>query len=279
MHKNIVTIVVPIYKVKPNKFEEISFYQMSKVLINYKFSLITYKDLEIKYYTKILLNNGNHFEIIYFNKEYFNDINGYNRLLKLKDFYFSFKNFEYILISQLDVYIFKDELIEWCDKNFDYIGSPLFYINKKSIIKSIDIYNGGVSLRKVNSFLKLYFLNCNNFIFTTFKDKVFRYWMYSTKPNILKIAARLLGIKNTYYYCYKQSNEDYFWSILGKKRLNFKLPKFEESIKFAIEKDPKEAMKFIEELPFACHAWQRYDLEYLNNLISQNKFKYKEIER
>ena len=41
-------------------------------------------------------------------------------------FYESFLDFKYVLIHQLDVFIFKDELNYWCNQNYDYIGAPWF---------------------------------------------------------------------------------------------------------------------------------------------------------
>lgn len=49
---------------------------------------------------------------------------GYNRLMLSEDLYSAFSNYEYILICQSDAYIFRDELKEWCEAGYDYVGAP-----------------------------------------------------------------------------------------------------------------------------------------------------------
>ena len=88
------------------------------------------------------------------------------------NFYESFLDYKYILIYQLDAFVFKDDLIFWCNKNYDYVGAPwiasisnnpfTLLLNKISSIfdskekkerKKIffKVGNGGFSLRKVAS--------------------------------------------------------------------------------------------------------------------------------
>ncbi len=59
-----------------------------------------------------------------FPPDYFSGIRGYNRLMTSKTFYGRFADYEYILIVQLDAYIFRDELDEWCVRGYDYVGAP-----------------------------------------------------------------------------------------------------------------------------------------------------------
>ena len=83
-----------------------------------------------------------------------------------------FLDSEYILIYQLDAFVFKDELKEWCQKGYDYIGAPwiatientiwLKYFNivaRKFRSKNknnreqifFKVGNGGFSLRRTSS--------------------------------------------------------------------------------------------------------------------------------
>jgi len=39
-------------------------------------------------------------------------------------FYDAFKAFDYILIYQLDAFVFRDELEYFCSLGYDYIGAP-----------------------------------------------------------------------------------------------------------------------------------------------------------
>lgn len=87
---------------------------------------------------------------IFFHENYFKSIDGYNKLMLSPSFYKAFSNYEYILIYQLDAWVFKDELQHWCNQKYDYIGAPIYQNNKL-----IGIGNGGFSLRKVDYCLKV----------------------------------------------------------------------------------------------------------------------------
>src|SRR4029079_3572600 len=85
----------------------------------------------------------------------------YNRLMNIPYFYRHFLEYDYILIYQLDTFVFENNLEEWCNMNIDYVGAPwinsTWVNNLKKKISWIDkfIYpvgNGGLSLRKVKLF-------------------------------------------------------------------------------------------------------------------------------
>src|SRR3546814_12069713 len=59
-----------------------------------------------------------------FDDGYFKDISSYNSLMMSSAFYQSFLEYKYILIHQTDAFVFNNELKEWCEKDFDYIGDP-----------------------------------------------------------------------------------------------------------------------------------------------------------
>src|SRR5690606_31898493 len=91
------------------------------------------------------------------------------------ELYRRFVAYEYMLICQTDVFVFRDELLQWCEKDYDYIGAPwiaskqhlltkvLFQITnffksrkkKKSTAHFFKVGNGGFSLRKVQTMLKI----------------------------------------------------------------------------------------------------------------------------
>jgi hypothetical protein len=62
-----------------------------------------------------------------------------------------------MLIYQLDAWVFKDDLMKWCNKGYDYIGAPWFedfgsYEKGKKLWR---VGNGGFSLRKIKYFCKV----------------------------------------------------------------------------------------------------------------------------
>ena len=56
--------------------------------------------------------------------EWFDGVKGYNSMLLSTGFYDLFSAYDYILIYQLDAYVFRNELDEWVAKGYDYIGAP-----------------------------------------------------------------------------------------------------------------------------------------------------------
>lgn len=106
-----------------------------------------------------------------------NGIMGYNEMMTSPDFYSLFCDYEYLLICQTDVWIFRDDLMKWIDMDFDLVGAPWpnrkmylhfpmkQYLQLKVMLKPANknlhcqmfgrIGNGGFCLRKVELFKKL----------------------------------------------------------------------------------------------------------------------------
>lgn len=59
-----------------------------------------------------------------FSDEHFVSLRSYNKLVLIPSFYLRFRQYQYMLIYQLDAYVFKDELLYWANKGYDYIGAP-----------------------------------------------------------------------------------------------------------------------------------------------------------
>lgn len=216
------------------------------------------------------LNNrfGVQLAVEIFDDVYFKGIPGYNKLLKSSFFYRRFKKFTHLLIYQLDAYVFKDELIFWCKKEFDYIGAPWaegFLDN--SATNLIGVGNGGFSLRNVDSVLKalskigfghvvLKFLERKNSYL--FNSKVKRFIKYS-------ILKRLLGVGDFSSFMKLDSTnpiyEDCFWGILVPSAFkSFSVASIEEAVRFSFEVNPRLLFeKNNNQLPFGCHAWLKYD--------------------
>lgn len=165
----------------------------------------------------------------------------------------SLKKDEEKLIDQLDAFVFKDELDEWCNKGFDYIGAPwiraadqgIFNIVKRRIQQYIHtryniqknggpsprqleykIGNGGFSLRRVHKFYEL----C-----LQYREMIAHYNKH-----------------DTHFF-----NEDVFWSVeVNRKSKQLNIPGYKIALRFAVELHPKRAFAINKnQLPFGCHAW------------------------
>ena len=120
--------------------------------------------------------------------------------------------------------------------------------------------NGGVSLRKITHFLKafdqLYYLP------NTLAQKP------KTPFDIGAIARfvrhHLLFAFNIWPF-FPKVNEDVFWGMLiSRKATFFKVPSALEAVPFAFDNEPSYLYGLNgEQLPFACHAWEKFDLEFL----------------
>ena len=143
-----VAIVIPVYKTHLEPYEITSLNQCYRILINHSIFFVTSDSLSLNNYP--LPAQG----VRRFKDDYFKDISGYNRLMLSAEFYESFKNYDFILLYQLDAFVFRDELPYWCQLDYDYIGAPWFTDEPDGSKKIWRIGNGGFSLRKVQTFLE-----------------------------------------------------------------------------------------------------------------------------
>ena len=245
-----VLVLIPVYKVNLSDSEKKSLERTLSVLADYPIAIIKPESLEIQLSSLISCYSENaKVGMISFDDKYFESVKHYNRLLLGKEFYQRFLDYRYILICQLDVFLFTDNLAYWVSKNYDYIGSPWPIEEEKKFLKAARkstiswwyfitylvnrwffnkkdyaIGNGGLSLRKVKKSL---------FIVKTFSMVIKKYKL----------------------------NEDIFWSISA-PLLNpfFRVPNLKDALAFSFEKSPAYYYKMNDEqLPFGCHAWEKYD--------------------
>ena len=115
-------VVIPIYKPRYadlDWYEKISLERCIKVLGHHPIIFIAPDDREFDY-----LPTEIDYSIERFEQNYFSGRNGYNILMLNPNFYNRFRDYEYILICQLDAFVFSDRLEEFCRLGYDYIGAP-----------------------------------------------------------------------------------------------------------------------------------------------------------
>ncbi|AMS26257.1 hypothetical protein AEM51_03710 [Bacteroidetes bacterium UKL13-3] len=206
------------------------------------------------------------YSVKYFKKTYFENIKGYNKLMIAPSFYKAFKMYTFILIYQLDAFVFRDELKDWCNKGYSYIGAP-WIVKKNGLLEFDDTGNGGLSLRKVRDHIKAlhsfsYIVSPKKLVKEYFQPKrSFKAYLQLS----FKLVKQLISINNTYYLLndYK-FHEDYFWCKVVAKNFNwFKVPKAEEALKFSFELEPSYLFHLNnDQLPFGCHAWEKYEPDF-----------------
>ena len=179
-----VAIVVPVYREILTKSEEIAYKQLFAVLGEYDIFFACPEGLNASYIKKNMA--------LFFNKNFFASILDYNRLMLSLSFYQVFKQYEFILIYQLDALVFSDKLTWFCNLKYDYIGAPWLtgcITQVKGQLQYIHVGNGGLSLRNVEACTKLLIDHGCDEMFLNNED----YFLQAMKPIILKLhRVRLL---------------------------------------------------------------------------------------
>jgi hypothetical protein len=103
-------IIIPIYKETLSKYEFLSLKQCCLIFYKYPIIFITHENLDCSIYTDICRKAEVNYEYEFFGKKYFKNTLCYNALLLSFFFYAHFAEYEYMLIYQLDAYVFRDEL-------------------------------------------------------------------------------------------------------------------------------------------------------------------------
>lgn len=258
-----VAVIIPFYRDTLSHFEEIALLQCEKVLINYSKIAIKPQHLVLPQKAGIVSFNN----VVNFDDKFFKGIQGYNALMLSDAFYKAFLDYEYILIYQLDAFVFKDELNYWCNQNYDYIGAPwlrrkgykslvkanayelvykwhrFFNLQKNGLPTEKQFYdqvgNGGFSLRRVRKF-------------------------YDLAIELRTSAHDYLNKGGAMF------NEDAFWSIeVNRKIKRLNIPDYKTGVKFSIELQPERALELnAQQLPFGCHAWDLH-LEFWRKVFSK----------
>lgn len=268
---NACVVVIPIYKERPQKTEVASFRQCLSVLFNYKICLITYDSLDITWYMRFAQELGKELDVKYYDASYFSSIQGYNSLCLSVSLYTAFSDFDYMLIYQLDAWVFRDELQYWCDRGYDYIGAPLFQAIKLPDVYStemIGIGNGGLSLRRISYCIRL----LKKYRRLPFCKPKFVLDVISNNPkghrltfkNAVKTVIRMFGYKNNVrYYVACGTHEDLFFSFYAKHSwtVHAKLPSVDEAKYFSFEVHPSYLYSLTHCLPFGCHAFDKWEYD------------------
>lgn len=243
----LVKVVVPVYTTALNEYEKISLDRLYSVLGRYPIVVVKPRSLDISElqsrYPKLSEES--------FDDGYFRSVGDYNRLMLSAGFYERFSDCRYILICQLDAYVFRDELAGWCEAGYDYIGAPWLvrpvyrfpllrltsFIKKQYCsllnkpngqVTNFKVGNGGFSLRRVESHLKA---------------------VRALGP----VIERYLSVRHHVF------NEDVFFAVeVNRQGMGFAYPDYMEALRFGFDKYPALCYKLNgNRLPFGCHSWYK----------------------
>lgn len=256
--KNVV--IIPVYKEQPTENELQSLRQCLRILGAHDICLIAPEELDLQVYQYTFQTFQRPLVVEMFETSYFTSVSGYNKLMLSKCFYSRFANWEYMLIFQLDAWVFRDELDAWCAKGYDYIGAPWMKLDGK--LDEVNCGNGGFSLRHIPIFIDLF-----NHTGRLWGYKGLACWYRYRGPirRYLFIFLGLLGYRNRLgdFIERGDENEDLFFATLKyKKGKAFRIPLGKDAMYFAFEESPTMLFQRTNgTLPFGCHAWRKYEYE------------------
>jgi hypothetical protein len=197
-----------------------------------------------------------------FAPECFRSVGDYNRLLLSDEFYARFASFEYMLIHQLDAFVFRDDLDAWCARGYDYVGAPWLPQSrlpsmparcalriKRRLYRLLDrrtpeggvrhaqydytAGNGGLSLRRIAAL----------------------------RAALARFASRLEVYRS--YQHYSQGEDIFFCVEANRYRTHVRTAPLRMAAAFAWESQPAVAEQLNGgDLPFGCHGWNRLHREY-----------------
>lgn len=205
-----------------------------------------------------------------FHNKYFQNVQAYSSLMLSEKFYRSFDAYEYILIYQLDCLVFSDSLLRWCNAGYDYIGAPVLY-DKRDQKSAAFVGNGGLSLRRVSAFMRVLtserYVKTRKMYISDFLSASIPDSMHLPLLKRLRTRARILRevrVGSAKYASKYTLNEDLFWS--HRARLfdqQFRIAPLSLAAQFSWENAPRMwAQKTGLEIPFGCHAWEKWDQDY-----------------
>lgn len=251
-----VAVLVPVYRMPLAPADLLVLQQVRRVLGAHPRILVAPEGLELG-----TLPRAFGMQVERFAAHHFDGIRAYNGLMLDPAFYQRFSRFTWVLVHQLDAWVFRDELAHWCARPYDYLGAPwtfkdprayrggsMSYLyrrlmswcarrglqsggearHRRAIREQVG--NGGLSLRRVRAFLEV----------------------LNDPPSWIE---RYRSCDHTY------AHEDVFWGVaVNQSRLRIRTPGWSEALRFSVELNPRACVAYTAgELPFGCHAWNRKD--------------------
>lgn len=220
-------IVIPYYKASINELEKVSIMQALKTLKHYRKAFLVPNSFSVK-----IIPFDSTCEIKKYPDKCFSSTVQYSRLMLSPDFYKEFRVYKYMLIYQLDAFVFSDNLKYFCQLGYDYIGAPWFRSSGAFGFVKGHVGNGGLSLRHIVNTIRV----------------------LETNMDLLS-NERLFNLTNI--------GEDMVLSYLGNNpNYDYKIAPLGVAKDFSLECDFQKAYSQLDTtLPFGCHHWWNGDFE------------------
>lgn len=245
-------IAIPVYKEKMS-YDELMSFRRCLQQFNKDIFLFIPKGLNVNEYRKIARDYNKKIELKEYKSKYFANVKGYNDLCTMPYFYKDFSNYEYMLLYQLDAYVFDGKQLDsFIKKGYSFIGAPIFVgLKKAKELNYIGYQNGGLSLRKIEDCYQL----CRRArtikgIYLLSKSGWISYKTYL--KIIINYFANPITLKPFEW-------EDEFFGVAYKYIMpKYKLAPYDDARLFSYDWLPSLLYKNSDrKLPFCCHAFKQ----------------------
>ena len=199
-------------------------------------------------------------------RKYFGSAAAHGKLLGSRSLYRDFLDYEYIFFYHLDSLVFRDELMEWCDKDIDYIGPPWINCEDSPWVDRPRVGNGGFTLLRVDSAMKAltnrYLMKPTTYWFDLFTSHapaclIAGLGKLEAKfPNWRMVGTLMREWREMEDPASVNRHNDVFWADMAVMyEPGFKVASLEDGLKFAFEVSPRTCLEMNGgEMPFGCHA-------------------------
>lgn len=257
MQSKKVVILITTHRPNLTSDDEVSLAHHKKYLSKYNTFFVIPKKIS----SKVFISKG--YKVKKVDNNYFGTLRKANEALLNKKFYEIFKKYDFMLIYQLDVLVFSDQLDKWVNSGYDFIAAPWFrpiigfFSSKKGF--PISGGNGGFSLRNIKKNLKVIGIVNNSAKRSSRNPFIRMLWFLLAIITGKSHKIWLNAPADNYPF-----NEDGFWSYEAPKYdSSFRVAPFKEALKFGFERFPRKCFELNKKkLPFGCHAWKKYDEEF-----------------
>jgi hypothetical protein len=289
-----VIVVVPAYRETMLNWEHFALINNLKQLSNYAFALVVPESLDCHEYLSLAPS----INVCRFPDLCFATVEGYSLLCLSKLFYQTFQQFEYMLICQLDAFVFEDQMQDWLSKKYSYIGGAVAKSDEASgqIIRWITSQNGGFSLRNIHSHLQVLHsqkkINCKAIDFEIYKDMTgttlavdssashrLKILLQSSIAQVQHGFARMSS--QEYIDAGQQSciAEDQFWSRFAPFfDAGFKIAPLQEAQRFCMQFGLEQTVPMLgSQMPFGCHGREIVTTMYkliVEKRVPENDYEY-----
>jgi len=271
-------VVILSHKPVVSPWERIGLEQCGRVLAKHDQLLVCPKGMPTDQYTNLIPG----LQVLEVDPKWMRSYSAYSDFKTSPVLYKALQEkYRFLLCHEPDVFVFRDELDEWCERGFDYIGAPFFsgrpvYPEDAEII---GVGNSGFSLRNVDHHIKanrtLKYLQPPRELWGELLDRPSaRQKLTGVPVTVLKT----LGVGNNMLYQLrapylrarnKIRAEDLFWGLDVARVLPwFRVADPDTAMRFSFEILPHKLYAMTgNQLPFGCHGWFRFGLEFWRPFI------------